>query len=111
MKRNGTFVNSIDELASFLYDENESKDLLIVRCKQNCEIPNVDNFNNYPELFNPSNNAPKIAKNTPYKITTLTKGELENKVSLNGAGKPKRKSSTKKRKSLKHKKRRSSRKH
>lgn len=114
MKRNGTFVNSIDELDSFLDDhENESKDLLIVRCdqKRNCEIPNVENFNNYPELFNPSNTEKEIAENTPYKITSTTKGELENKVTLNVAGKNKRKSSTKKRKSLKHKKRRSSRKY
>jgi len=56
MKRNGTFVNSIDELDSFLDDhENESKDLLIVRCdqKRNCEIPNVENFNKNNEKRKP----------------------------------------------------------
>jgi len=116
MKRNGTFVNSIDELDLFLDDyENESKDLLIVRCvqKRNCEIPNVENFNNYPELLNPDNRTTEINENTPYKITSTTKGELENKVTINVAGKHKKKSSTKKRKSksLRHKKRRSSRKY
>ena len=51
MKRDGTFITTPEELNSY------NDDLLIVRRSQQGEydIPNVNNFDNYPELFDPNN--------------------------------------------------------
>jgi hypothetical protein len=52
------------------------------------DIPNVDNFDNYPELFDPLNPdadrnggqepGQDIGENLPFKITDVTRGEIEN---------------------------------
>ena len=84
IKRNGTFITTPEEL------NNYNGDLLIVRRSQQGEYdtPNVDNFDNYPELFDPANpdadrngevggDGTDIGANKPYKITDVTKGTIE----------------------------------
>jgi hypothetical protein len=91
MKRNGTFVNTIQSLKNLnRYNNDDDEDILIVRRSPqgNYDIPNIANFDNYPELFDPlnpdddrhRNNSPNqdIGANEPYKITNVTKGEIEN---------------------------------
>lgn len=87
MKRDGTFINTTQELNSYINNHNE--DLIIVRRGQqgNYTIPNVNNFDTYPELFDPNNpdidrhggegNGQDIGVDEPYKITDVTKGQLE----------------------------------
>ena len=116
MKRNGTFINTTEELNELNNLNNE--DLLIVRRNQqgNYDIPEVENFDNYPELFdpnNPDNNRNQgnnigegIGTNEPYKITDVTKGEIENFSSryINITNGGKRRKQTKRRKQSKGKK-------
>jgi len=83
MKRDGTFIDTTEEL------KNYDNDLLIVRRDQqgNFNIPNKNNFDNYPELFDPDNPdadrgrgegiGEDIGVNNPYKITEITQREID----------------------------------
>jgi hypothetical protein len=119
MKRDGTFINSTEELNSY------NGDLIIVRRDQqgNYAIPSIDNFDNYPELFDPNNpdadrnrgqnNGEDIGVNEPYKITDITRGEIEHFsgreiVAMTGG---KRRKNTKRRKHTKRRKQSKRRKH
>ena len=106
-------VNTIEELESLL-DRESGSDLLIMKktgdARGNVPGPNVDLFDTYPELFEPSNpDDPIFRVNTVYKFTSTTRRYLEHPVIVTTKGAGKRKSSTKKKKSS-TKKRRSSRK-
>jgi hypothetical protein len=120
MKRNGTFVNTRQELNNITQqlNNNNNEDLLIVRRNQqgNYDIPDIGNFDNYPELFDPNNPDANrnqgnnigegIGINEPYKITNVTKGEIENfssrEIVVTTGGK--RKKQTKRRKQFKRRK-------
>lgn len=84
MKRDGTFINTTEEL------NNYDGDLIIVRRDPQgyYDVPSVDDIdNNYPELFDPNNPdadrhrgegiGQDIGVNEPYKITDVTRGEIE----------------------------------
>ena len=82
MKRDGTFVNTVYELTQL--NTPNAGDLLMVRRSPqgNYDIPNIGNFDNYPELFDPLNpdadrhrgEGPRqdIGANEPHKITNVT---------------------------------------
>ena len=83
MKHDGTFVNTVNEL------NTTEENLLVVRKPTQAayELPDLENFNNYPELFDPDNpdadrhrgqgRGQDIGTNEPYRITYVTRGELE----------------------------------
>jgi hypothetical protein len=112
VKRDGTFVNTTEEL------NNGNEDVLIVRRgpQGDYNIPDVANFDNYPELFDPNN--PDADRNNnginePYKITDVTKGEIENFSSryVNTTNGGKRRKQTKRRKHTKRRKQTKRRRH
>lgn len=78
MKRDGSFIDTAQELRQKINSANE--DLIIVRRGQQNDvvIPNVNNFDTYPELFDPTtiDNREDIEVNEPYKITAGTKDYL-----------------------------------
>lgn len=118
MKRDGTYVNTVEELNQLNIPNTE--DLLIVRRSPqgNYDIPDIENFDTYPELFNPLNpdadrhggegQNQDIGANEPYKITVVTKDEIEafsaERINVENGGKRKRKRKSKRRKQSKRRK-------
>ena len=94
MRRDGTYLSTCAEVRtslSFQHDLPSDTDVVMARCPENYNTipndnrPDADNFNDYQEFFDtrdyPNNflylNNSIIAENELYKITSVTKGELE----------------------------------
>ena len=82
IKRDGLYVTTIEELNDlFRFNRREFRgyDVLIVRCNQqrNCTIPDLHNFNAYPELWDINSDRPNrpriqyIDENEPQRIKYL----------------------------------------
>jgi hypothetical protein len=98
MKLDGTFVNTAEELQQL--NQLNTEDLIIVRRGNELLIPDPADFNDFPEFFDPTNPRANVDVNEPYKITNITKGEIENlsaqRINVESGGKRKRKSKRRK---------------
>lgn len=74
-KLNGTYVNTVEELRQL--NNMNTEDLIIMRRGNEFVQPDLANFNNFPEFFDPQFPREIVDVNEPYKITNVTKGEIE----------------------------------
>ena len=97
-KLDGTYVDTIEELQQLNHSNTEP--LIIVRRGNEFIEPDLAGFNDFPEFFDPTEPRDVVDVNEPYKITNVTKGEIEQLSAVftptSSGGKRKRKSKRRK---------------